>query len=458
VNLNFVGNEYELYAQDSWKIRPNLTITGGIRYSLMPPVHEANGQQTSPNINMGTWLGNRGGLAAQGLSQAGAGEISFILSSMPGGLPLYPYNKDWAPRLGLAWSPSGTSGLAGKLFGGPGKTSIRAGFGMYYDLIGQPLASTFASTMFGLSSSLSNTLNILDATTSPRFTDFWSIPSSNAAWPVAPPAGFPAKYPTGLAITNSVDNLIKAPYTMNMNLSWGRDLGKGLFIQASYVGRLSRHSLIQRDVAMPTNLKDPASGMTYFQAMDKMATWTDLNPPAASRGNSWQTIAPIAFFENMWPGAAGNGYTATQWITNQYLTNTSKGDFTTALQAMDMTCNPTVPPPGSVTLLVPNWARTRCSPTSLARCPHGVPSRPAITMLHSSPFASGSATACRWISTTRTASPSTSLQATRILLHGAAGDSSPTPGLLATREPCRITTTCTRSTPTGPIFSRSAAA
>jgi len=159
VTLDFVGREYELYAQDSWKIRPNLTITGGIRYSLMPPVHEANGQQTSPNVNLGNWLAQRGQLASQGLSQSAAGNISFLLSGMPGGLPLYPYHKNWAPRLGVAWSPSGTSGLAKKLFGGPGKTSIRAGFGMYYDLIGQPLAALFASSMFGLSNQLENPLN-----------------------------------------------------------------------------------------------------------------------------------------------------------------------------------------------------------------------------------------------------------------------------------------------------------
>ena len=341
VALNFVGQEYELYAQDSWKIRPNLTITGGIRYSLMPPVHESNGQQVSPDQKLADWLGKRGVLAAQGLSQAGAGNISFILSSMPGGRDLYPYNKNWAPRLGLAYSPRAERGLGKLLFGESGKTSIRAGFGMYYDLIGQPLAATFSSTMFGLSTSLGNPLNVLSSATAPRFTDFYSIPT--AYLPAAPPAGFPVTYPLNtFAITNSLDDQLKAPYTMNMNLSWGRDFGKGLFIQASYVGRLSRHSLIQRDLAMPTNLKDPASGTTYFQAMQQMAAYTDSIPrSSADRRLSYQTIAPIAFFENMWPGAAGGGYTATQNITNYYVRSTAKGDFSTTLQAMDFTCGTT---------------------------------------------------------------------------------------------------------------------
>ncbi len=337
VALNFVGHEYEFYVQDSWRFKPSLTLIGGLRYSLMPPVHEANGQQVSPNINLGDWLGKRGELAAQGLSQAGAGDISFLLSSMPGGLPLYPYNKNFAPRVGVAYSPNSQGGIAKYLFGGAGKTSIRAGFGMYYDLIGQPLAATFANTMFGLSTSLGNPLNILDATTSPRFTDFFSIPT--AYLPPAPPAGFPVTYPqNAFAITNSVDNKLKAPYSMTMNLSWSRDVGHGWFVQAAYVGRLSRHSLINRDLAMPTNLKDPSSGTTYFQAMQQMANYVDLQVPASSRNNAFQTIAPIPFFENMWPGAAGGGFTATQNIANYYIRDTAKGDFTTTLQGMDFTC------------------------------------------------------------------------------------------------------------------------
>jgi hypothetical protein len=340
ITLDFAGNEYEIYAQDTWKIRRDLTITGGIRYSLMPAVHETNGQQVSPDQDLAGWLGKRGYLASQGLSQAAAGDISFILSSMPGGLPLYPFNKNWAPRLGLAYSPGGSGGISKILFGERGKTSIRAGFGMFYDLIGQPLAGLFSSTMFGLSTSLSNPLNILDATTSPRWTEFWSIPT--AYIPAAPPAGFPVKYPVNaFAITNSIDNKLKAPYTMNMNFSWGRDFGKGIFVQASYVSRMSRHSLIQRDLAMPTNLKDPASGMTYFQAMQAMATYTDLQESSANRSTSYTRIAPIAFFENLWPSAAGGGFTATQNITNFYIRSSNKGDFTNVLQAMDFTCGTT---------------------------------------------------------------------------------------------------------------------
>ena len=89
--------------------------------------------------------------------QGRAGLITFVPTSQ--GRDMYPYHKNFAPRLGLAYSPHGESGLSKFLFGGPGKTSIRAGAGMYYDVIGQPLAQLFDSTAFGLASSLTSPPN-----------------------------------------------------------------------------------------------------------------------------------------------------------------------------------------------------------------------------------------------------------------------------------------------------------
>ncbi len=339
VTRNMANKEYEIYGQDSWKIRRNLTITAGIRLSIMPPVRETNGQQISPSVPLSTWLGQRGQLAAQGLPQNTLAPIQFVLASSPQGRDMFPQRNNWAPRLGIAYSPSASEGLGKFLFGGPGKSSIRLGFGMYYDMVGQPLAASFNSTAFGLRSSVTNPLNTLDAAHAPRFADFYQIPT--AFLPAVPPAGFPVTYPNLFAITNSIDDQLKAPYTMNMNFSWGREFAKGLFIQTAYVGRLSRRSLIQRDLAMPTNLKDPKSGQTYFQAMQQLATYTDITNLAIrskTTDASYKNLPPIPFFENLWPGAAGGGYTATQNIANYYVRNSNMGDFTNVLNGMDEIC------------------------------------------------------------------------------------------------------------------------
>jgi hypothetical protein len=335
VSRDFANKELEMYAQDTWKVTREFTITVGVRMGLEPPVHELNGQQASTNIPLASWLGARANYAEQGLSQQNAGLIDFIPLSQ--GTAMYPFHKNFAPRLGLAYSPEASSGLSRLLFGGPGKTSIRAGAGMYYDLIGQPLAQTFSSTTPGLSQSFSNPANILTSAQLPRYTTFYAVPS--AIVPAAPAGGLPLVYPYGagqsgsFAITNSIDSQLAAPYTINLDFTIGRDLGHGFFFQTSYVGRFSHHSLLSRDLAMPTNLVDPASGQTYFQAMSTLMTDIDF------LGMNPNTVPAIPFFQNMWPGAGGNGLTPTQVWANDYYNNSATGDATNTLNNADNAAN-----------------------------------------------------------------------------------------------------------------------
>jgi hypothetical protein len=335
VSRDFLNHEGDLYAQDTWKATRTLTVTAGLRYSLAPAVYEANGQQVSPNIPFQTFMNTRQSLAEQGLSQMGAGLISFVAGNGAGGRPLYPDHKNWSPRLGLAYSPRAESGLAKFLFGGPGKTSIRAGAGMYYDEIGQPLAQTINANAFGLATTLTTPPNLLTTAQLPRYTTFYAVPG--AIVPAPGPSGLGAPYPTSgagsFAITSSLDDKLKAPYTMNLNFSVGRDFSHGFFVQASYVGRLSRNTLTNRDMAAYTNLKDPKSGQTFYEAMHQLATMMDY------QGVPIANLPKIPFFENMWPAAAGHGLSSTQVWAKDYYDNYTQGDFSDVVNDFDNAAN-----------------------------------------------------------------------------------------------------------------------
>ena len=313
----FNAEEYELYFQDTWRVTRNLTITGGLRWSLMPPIYEANGIQTVSRQPLNEWFNDRVAFANAGQSQDQVTPVTYVLKEQDGGRDLYPFHKkNFAPRLSVAYSPDQ-------------KTSIRAGWGMFYDVMGAGLITNYDASAFGLSTSLTNPSARLDLATAPRYVGLNRIPDGLLL--PAPPAGFPAQAPNVFAIINSLDDALNMPYTMNMNFSIGREFGNGYFVQAGYVGRQSRRSLISEDIAMPTNLRDPASGQTYFEAASMLHNHVNAGTPISQ-------IPRMPFWENMFPGLATSTMTATQAAYDEYAYNAP--DYTYALYGMDVFCYP----------------------------------------------------------------------------------------------------------------------
>src|SRR5580698_321969 len=280
----YAEDGYEMYAQDTWKIKPSLTITAGLRYSLFSPPWETNGLEVTPTESLNTWFNNRGVGMNNGVPSIDAPPVAFNFSGPAnGGTPGY-YNWDWknlGPRLAVAWSPGFGSGLLGNLFGGPGKSSIRAGFGIVYDRIGEGLLDTFdANGSFGLSSSIPNAAASETVACTPRITNLNVIPTTdNCGAPIlvpAPAANYPTAFPSNPApgseaITWGLDNNIKTPYSYTLDLSVQRELSGGFTLQVAYVGRLAHRLLAQEDLAMPLDPYDKAAGIDYFAAATALA-------------------------------------------------------------------------------------------------------------------------------------------------------------------------------------------
>ncbi len=339
VKRRFGADEYEGYVQDSWRVRRNLTLTMGVRYSLFSPPWETNGVQVAPNISLGEWFDLRGQNMRKGIPSNAAPVVKVDLAGPANGKKgFYDWDKNnFAPRFAFAYSPGFNDGWLKKLFGGEGKTAIRGGFSLSYDHIGSALAASFdqSSGAFGLSTFLTNPASSLSSRTAPRFAGFGQIPATLLA--PAPPGGFPATPPGKgqrgrYAITSSIDDTIRTPYSMSLNFSIQRELAKGFAFEAAYVGRLSRKLLANSDLAMPIDLVDPASGDSYFKAANKLIELYEKNTPLS-------TVPKIAYWENLWPAISANPAAMLQVMSDYYGYKFPAGTVLSATQVMYLIFN-----------------------------------------------------------------------------------------------------------------------
>jgi len=278
LDRRFAIDGYEFYAQDVWKLKPTLTATLGVRWSLFAPPWETNKLQVQPTTDLDTWFNNRAIEGETGVGSWNDPAVAFDWSGPANGKRGY-YNwdkKDFGPRVALAWAPRFSSGLLGNMFG-EGKTSLRAGFGMVYDRFGQGIADDFSQYgSFGLSTELTNPAGFLSPYNAPRLTDLHTIPQTdlngNQIFLTAPAPNFPETFPNGtFYIGSSLDQNLKTPYAYTIDLSISRELRGGFTLDVAYVGRLAHRLLTQVDVATPLDLKDPKTGLDYFSALTALA-------------------------------------------------------------------------------------------------------------------------------------------------------------------------------------------
>jgi hypothetical protein len=340
---HFKANEFEWYIQDAWRIRPNLTLTFGVRHTILQTPYETSGQQVTPTIDTHAWYLQRETAAQAG--QIYEPDLQFSPSgpyyNKPG---FWPKSKNnFAPRLAVAWSPNP-------------RTSIRVGAGIYYDHYGEALVNTFDQNgSFGLSSQVSNPAGVYGIEgnakhpPAPRFTSRSTLPFS-----VGTPSStisYPYTFPTGaFGIQWGLDSKLKTPYSEAYDFSIQRELPGGFSLETSYVGRMGRHLLQELDLAEPVDYKDPAGGGDYYAAGAMLSHVVDANGgnyglvydqnnnPIGSVVN----VQAIPYFENVFPFMAGvdySGESATQAIyNNEWAPYRSQYGATTSLSDIDFYC------------------------------------------------------------------------------------------------------------------------
>jgi hypothetical protein len=236
--LDSRGKYFGVYGQDSWRATPNLTINYGLRYEIMTPWYDTQNK----------------------LETLISGEQSQVFPTAPLGLvvpgdPGVPRTlaptrySNFAPRIGLAYSPSVTDGILGKILGGPGKSSIRAGYGIFFsaiedatgfvevgdapyglyfaDPVPTQLNSPYIVRQTGLDQGPKFPFTFPPPGSSP------SNPDSTFNWGQAEPIdGADYLYPKD-----------RVPYVEQFELSFQRQIGSSMVLTASYVGSVGRHLL-----------------------------------------------------------------------------------------------------------------------------------------------------------------------------------------------------------------------
>lgn len=332
IKRDYRWNEYEFYAQDTWRALNTLTLTYGVRYSYLQAPAETSGTQVGTCQFSGTtclpyslsrYYNSSIAQATSGGAANNIGEIAFNLGGRYNHAPDFwnPDKADFGPRLAVAYSPNPSGGFWKTLFGDQ-QSSIRIGYSMVFDHFGAGTVQNFDTTgSYGLSSHLSNAPGSMPIEDAPRFTGINDVPQS--LLPPAPPGGFPAVPAASgngsFAISWGLDSAIKTPYSHLVDFAVTRSLHNGASIEVAYVGRFAHRLLAQEDVAMPINLI--AGGTSYFTAAAQLAMMARGNVPVTS-------VTSIPYWEQEFGGLDGQdigmGYgalTATQNVYALYLAN-----------------------------------------------------------------------------------------------------------------------------------------
>ena len=242
-----------LFAQDSWKIRPNLTLNYGLRWELDTPIADVSHRVQTFRPGQSTSI-YPCQLSADSQSVLGTSDCTSVFPTglvVPGdkGIPAgltQTYYKAFAPRIGIAWSP-----------GSSGKTSIRAGYGIFYNPIEQLVLEQFsAEPPFGGSTFLANTF--FNTPFVPQSGGFVNPNPFNGI--LNPKPGQPVDWSVfrPILLFGQFQPKMRTQYSEQYNLSIQRELTKDTVLRLGYVGSQGHRLLATHELnpAIPQTCLD----------------------------------------------------------------------------------------------------------------------------------------------------------------------------------------------------------
>ena len=314
-----------LYLQDSYRIKPSLTLYYGLSYGWQTaPTEQHNLQTIMINASTGALISGSSFLQAK-QQAALAGNIynpTFgFQTEAAAGRPVY--NTDYgdiAPRASLAWNPSASNGFLGKMIGEK-KTVMRGGFAIVYDRSNTVQSVEIPMLGIGFDSNILVATPACNATgaggtgcvasagsANPGLSSFRVGVDGTLPLPVATAATSPVVPAVGAeTLSFQVDPNTKVGRSYNFDYSIQREMPGGIILEAAYIGRMSRHlpQAVNLNSA-PYMFVDKSSGQSFAQAYDDIAN--------ALRAGQAAPVEP--WFEDQFPGlaAAHGAASATAYI------------------------------------------------------------------------------------------------------------------------------------------------
>jgi hypothetical protein len=283
-------DQYNLYFQDEWKVRPNLTLNYGARWEINPPAN------TSPHENVF--------VATSPIASSSA--VTFARADH-----WYEGDYKWAigPRFGLAYSPDFKSGLLRTLFGGSGESVIRAGYGIAFDTISSFQVTAAAGRTPGLVQSCTTTFPFTTITNGcVNSPDVNKTVAGGFPQLLPPPTVKPSTFftPPVQTRTNAPPITVfapemKLPTVHEWNFGIQRELPGGFVMQAAYIGRRGERLFMAYDINQ-IKVEPILDSFLRLQANNRLANCL---PSGATRPNAPGPCVP-AFTAAQIPLLAAN--------------------------------------------------------------------------------------------------------------------------------------------------------
>lgn len=234
-------NEFGFYLQDSWRVKPSLTVNAGLRYALQMPFYAVNNSYSSADMAAVMGVTGTGGGLVVGSSGSNTGNL-FKPGVMEGSAPLFTmltanthgYNTDknnLAPSIGVAWTVGAQSGFLHKLLGSPGDSVIRGGWSLAFQRPGMSDFTGVYGSLPGVS---------IDATRNAANGNLGTLPvllssSDLSAPPTKLTREYPMAVPTASTSVYAFDPDIQVPYSTSFTVGMQRALTKTLMVEARYI-------------------------------------------------------------------------------------------------------------------------------------------------------------------------------------------------------------------------------